>query len=135
MTGKDDMRLAVGQVPEFARMSLRPGIGAHSIPDVASVLLEQDFLEVADDVPNALRHGGRLWPLGRYMRQQLRLQTGMGKEVPKVVTEKMAEEMRPVREFAFTNSLSLKAVVTELFEGETKRLEALEEINKQPKRF
>lgn len=116
-------------------MSLRPGIGAHLMADVASTLLEYDFLEVSDDVPNALRHGGKLWPLGRYLKQQLRLQTIGSKEVPLAVVQKMEAEMRPVQEFAFYNSRSIQGVVKELYEGETARLEALDQLHTKPKRL
>lgn len=74
MTSKLDERLN-GRYPEFARMSLRPGIGAYAMPDIASsVLSEPGQGEVArtGDVPSVLRHGNRLHPLGRYLRDQLR---------------------------------------------------------------
>lgn len=74
MTGKDDVRLN-GLYPEFARMSLKPGIGALAIPDVAAALQNKngwDEISRLSDVPSALRHGQRVMPLGRYMRIRLR---------------------------------------------------------------
>lgn len=74
MTGKDDARLE-GRHPEFARMSLRPGIGALAARDVASALQNRhgwDEIGRLGDVPNVLKHGRKSLPLGRYMRTKLR---------------------------------------------------------------
>lgn len=74
MTSKNDGRLK-GRYPEFARMSLRPGIGAPALVDVADALQCRagwDFIQSTGDVPNVLRHGVRNMPLGRYMRERLR---------------------------------------------------------------
>lgn len=130
MTGKDDDRLN-GRYPEFSRMSLKPGIGAHLMADVASTLMEHDVIDI--DVPGGLRHGSQIWPLGRYLRQQIRLQVGMGKETPQAAKDIQSEKMRPVREAAFNNSLSIKDVVTRLYEGETTRLTELERFNRRNK--
>nr|QJB20083.1 MAG: replication initiator protein [Microvirus sp.] len=81
MTSKEDKRLA-GRYPEFARMSLRPGIGAPAIQEVAEALQNKngwDEISNAGDVPNVLQTQGRKLPLGRYMRSRLRL--GMNFEV------------------------------------------------------
>lgn len=74
MTAHDDPRLE-GRYPEFARMSLKPGIGASFMHEVASVLLEHG-LENNPDVPGTLRHGKKVYPLGRYLHQKLRTYTG-----------------------------------------------------------
>lgn len=76
MTAKDDARLN-GRHPEFGRMSLRPGLGYDALHELASVLLSHDIVDVNSDVPAALRHGSRLMPLGRYLRRQLRMMTGI----------------------------------------------------------
>lgn len=134
MTGKDDVRLEDGQHPEFARMSNRPGIGAFFMDEVASTLLETDT--VGEDVPGALGHGkGKYKPLGRYLRQQLRLRVGRDKGVPQSVQEAMRNEMQPLRTFAFDNSRSLAGVVKEAYHPETLRLELLEEFNKKGKKL
>lgn len=69
MTSEYDERLC-GLRPEFARMSNRPGIGAPMIPYLQAAIRQLSNLP---DVPNTLQHGGRHMPLGRYLKQQLRL--------------------------------------------------------------
>lgn len=73
-------------VREFSRMSLRPGIGAGAMDDVARSLsgdVGLDSVAAACDVPTVLRHGKRLLPLGRYLRRQLRGKLGFAsKDTP-----------------------------------------------------
>lgn len=79
MTRADDSRLS-GRVPEFARMSLRPGIGANAMEPVANALqTEHGARLVAQlaDVPMTLTHGRQLMPLGRYLRTRLRTEVGV----------------------------------------------------------
>lgn len=74
MTAKDDARLQ-GKYPEFARMSLRPGIGALSVVQVAEALQNKhgwDSILRTNDVPVSLRHGRKDMPLGRYLRMKMR---------------------------------------------------------------
>lgn len=78
MTSHEDPRLN-GRYPEFARMSLRPGIGAPFIPTVASALLDESgsrLIALEGDVPAALLHGRKQLPLGRYLRRKLREECG-----------------------------------------------------------
>lgn len=78
MTKHDDPRLN-GRYPEFARMSLRPGIGATATEEIAAVL-QTDFglnTVVRDhDVPMSLNCGRRAMPLGRYLRRKIREKIG-----------------------------------------------------------
>lgn len=74
MTSKNDPRLS-GLYPEFARMSLRPGIGAPAVSCLAEALSNKngwDLITNTGDVPSVLAHGRRKLPLGRYLRTRLR---------------------------------------------------------------
>lgn len=86
-----------GRYPEFARMSLRPGIGADFMHDVASELMHFNLDSTQGDVPSSLRHGGRLMPLGRYLRRRLRRLIGRDENAPQEVMDAIAEELQPLR--------------------------------------
>lgn len=78
LTKADDPRLN-GRHPEFARMSLRPGIGAGAMEDLADLLTTQHGSKIvvnAGDVPMSLQHGNKSLPLGRYLRKKLRENLG-----------------------------------------------------------
>jgi len=94
MGNATDTRLA-GRYPEFARMSLRPGIGASAIPDIASVMMF-NHLEDKGDVPTALRHGAALLPLGRYLRRRLRKEVGLDEAAPAEYVEALRSGLLPV---------------------------------------
>lgn len=67
--------LAHGLHPEFCRMSNRPGIGYGVIPKLVDALTTSSGCEAIGrmgDVPMSLSHGGKSWPLGRYLRMKLR---------------------------------------------------------------
>jgi len=98
LTSKEDPRLK-GRAPEFASMSLRPGIGAGFMDEVASTLLQHD-LEQLPDVPSSLAHGGRNMPLGRYLTRRLRERVGMDPSAPESTLEAQKEKLRPLREAA-----------------------------------
>lgn len=88
------------RLPEFARMSLRPGIGCGMMDEVASVLLGLDYDR--PDVPSALRAGKQKLPLGRYLRKQLRLRMGRdGKAPPETIAE-IKEKLQPLLEVAYS---------------------------------
>lgn len=84
MTSLDDPRLK-GRHPEFARMSLRPGIGAGAMLEVARALFTKDgSMSVArdGDVASVVRADKSKWPLGRYLRSKLREEMGMDSGMP-----------------------------------------------------
>lgn len=110
MTGEFDPRLE-GRRPEFARMSLRPGIGLGMMHELASTLMEHKLDERMIDVPLALQHGKSKFPLGRYLRRKLRTYIGQDESCPKEVLEAQREELRPLRESAFNNSRSFQEEV------------------------
>lgn len=103
MTSAKDARLA-GRLPEFARMSLRPGIGADAIPDVASAMMQYRLEEKMVDVPQSLAHGKKELPLGRYLRRRLRLQCGLPENAPAEVIEALRQGLLPVFDYARANT-------------------------------
>lgn len=88
--------------PEFATMSLRPGIGALSMPAMAEVLSDATGAAAIGrlgDVPSQLRHGKRLLPLGRYLMRRLREEVGMASFGAQTrYLEQKAAEVRAVSE-------------------------------------
>lgn len=120
MTSKSDARL-LGRHPEFARMSNRPGIGANAVDMLSEAMVDPVTGEIFGlddnwDVPVSLRQGGSLLPLGRYLRNKLRIKMGIPDDVKKISVEKIQKEMQDVYYTALcdeiekkgTSSLSLK---------------------------
>lgn len=103
MTHRLDPRLE-GREPEFARMSLNPGIGKLSIGKLADLV--KNYKKV---VPGGYELGGRLLPLGRYLRKQIAKEVSGGNEqVEKAVlgvadtVSKSQEAMRLLRAYAWS---------------------------------
>lgn len=109
MTAADDPRLE-GRHPEFARMSLKPGIGADMMHDVASVMLDPRFAD--QETPRSLRHGSQEKPLGRYLRRKLAEATGKEIDAEKALRDQF-ERLRPMHEEARRSEKSFKTVVLE----------------------
>lgn len=105
MTAKDDPRLN-GREPEFARMSLRPGIGALAVDDIARAMGTdaglQQFIE-SGDVPLSLAVGRKSLPLARYLRRKLREKMGISPDSPKEAIQKYSLEMQVVYQEALKN--------------------------------
>lgn len=127
MTAFDDVRLRGGQHPEFARMSLRPGIGKPSLHEYASVLLEHN-LDTLPDVPAGIGVGKGEKAFGRYLRRELRSLVGKEKNAPVHTLKEMDEKMREVRTKAFEASRPVKEVVVETNEGSRRAMMKRREI-------
>lgn len=136
MTRKDDPRLQ-GRVPEFARMSLRPGIGAVSMDVVAetmfrnsSVFLDSDGLN--GDVPQSLRLGRQSVVLGRYLRKVLREKIGMDEASAEAITREWSisrsQEMLAMCVDAGAAATDAKRVLFEKNLGRMQSLEARQKI-------
>lgn len=69
MTSLDDSRLN-GRHPEFARMSLRPGLGSLAVPNILNALGTN--LNLHGDIPSALHVHGKMMPMGRFILGKLR---------------------------------------------------------------
>lgn len=82
MTKVDDARLQ-GRHPEFARMSLRPGIGAGAVVPLSAALTSRGasaYVAQWKDVPPDVRFNGSVYPIGRYLKEKVRVGVGMVKQ-------------------------------------------------------
>lgn len=132
MKSKFDKRLE-GRLPEFVRMSLRPGLGYGMMHDVADALLEHDLHKILPDVPYGLEHGSRVkYPLGRYLRGHLRKMVGKEKNASEEALREMDERMRSMRESAFDSSEPLRVHVLKASEG--RRIQIHARYNAQKKK-
>lgn len=131
MTAPDDTRL-YGRHPEFARPSLRPGIGQSAMHEVASQLMAFNLEESQGDVPSSLRIGKRVMPLGRYLRRELRKMVGHAPEAPQATLDAMAKQMRPLREaqMAYPGKKSFASVITEAADQAVLNMETRQRIYK-----
>lgn len=137
MTRRDDPRLE-GRHPEFARMSLRPGIGAGAMEVLKGPLLTPSgvraFLSdgLNGDVPQSLKLGREDIPLARYLRKRLRDEIGMtdewAQEVVKNWSLKKSQEMLAMCVGAGGSPADAKRILFEKNLGRMQRLEARQKI-------
>lgn len=132
-----------GRHPEFCRMSLRPGIGADAMHQVASDVMTLGLDVAQGDVPSALRHGARMLPLGRYLRRLLRTYVGLPAGAPQSTLDEVASKMRAVYEslelpsalsYEFRQTVFKNALV-DLDEGKVAAMDARGRIYKQRRRL
>jgi len=93
--------------------------------EVASSLLDHNLEKTLLDVPTELQHGTHKWPLGRYLRRQLRSYIGRDKKAPEQTTQS-EEQMQTLRETAFATSQNLKTLLLEVNKGKRINMEARE---------
>lgn len=82
--------------PEFARMSLRPGIGAPAVAHLGGYFTGKAgsaVLSRLSDVPASCRVSGKVLPIGRYLRGRLRQQVGWSEKVTPVSIAEMRAAM------------------------------------------
>lgn len=91
MTHSSDPRLD-GRHPEFARMSLRPGIGVPAMKIIADTLSKSEHGDVLDDVPSELKVGRRSLPLGRTLLRKLREACGYTEEYIESLKARVSSE-------------------------------------------
>lgn len=130
MTKSDDGRL-YGRYPEFARMSLRPGIGAQAMYSVGRAIsyCADNFPTTGIlDVPTSLRNGPGSLQLGRYLRRVLRKELGGSGDTPPEAARALALEMRVLLESHAktqeTPSNSLAALFVDMNKQKVLNLEA-----------
>lgn len=122
MTKKDDKRLS-GRHPEYARMSLKPGIGADAMTDVAGSLEEHADLILGSTgtFPTVLQHASKKLPLGRYLRGILRQRMGYGRKTTDAEKLFFAEKMRTLFEEDVAEAKSSKTKIGEKSLAERKQ--------------
>lgn len=91
-------RAIVGErTPEFALMSLKPGLGAGAVAQIGESFnssVGAATLAREGDVPGAVRVDGKIRPLGRYLKGKLRDVSGVVPENVGVVLGMAAERLR-----------------------------------------
>lgn len=78
--------------PEFCRMSNRPGIGANSLDKIVEFLKSPhgvNYIQQNGDVPSVLKHGGKQYPLGRYLKSVLRKKLGSDGTTPNQILKEL----------------------------------------------
>jgi len=127
MTRTTDPRLR-GRVPEFARMSLKPGIGAYAMDDVASDMLAQPTFGTHD--VSALGYGKTSVPLGHYLTRRLRKLRGLSEKCPQEKFDELQKKVYPLRLDARSSeeNPSFKARLLEASKGERLRAKARRKI-------
>lgn len=134
---RDDPRLSLleGRAPEFARMSLRPGIGADAMHEVASQLMSFNLDTSQADVPSALRHGKRLLPLGRYLRVKLRRLIGKDGKAPQIVRDEISKTLLPLLEASKVDKtdVSLRSQIVKSGNQKVLNMEARQRLFKKGK--
>lgn len=134
MTSKDDPRLN-GRHPEFARMSLKPGIGALAIPDLRATLESERgayLMESHNDVPSILKHHGKKHPLGRYLTTKLRSVYGFkNTKTPEENLWKKEVEMHQLYEEAkASEKTTALSAVAYMAERDAERINQIENRNR-----
>lgn len=139
MTHKDDWRLD-GRAPEFAFMSLKPGIGK----PFAQYLADQLYLKTGwditkeKDVPKNLKIGGKTHVLGRYLRHCIREEIGMTDEWREALTQQWINdvelEMFPLRIAAKETAKAAQQLLVEKNLGRIQSVEARSKIKGKPLR-
>lgn len=140
MTRTDDVRLG-NRHPEFARMSLRPGIGYDAMHEYASALITH--LPDDEDVPAALRHGSKLLPLGRYLTRVARELTGREISAPQTTIQKAQERLQELQAAAIEATKGknmaqfkreiFKNLIIEKYKGKHAQIEAKHRLFKPGK--
>lgn len=88
--------ISEGKEPEFGQPSLKPGLGYGVVKKIVNFLTTDPGAESLirnGDVPMVLNHGGKAWPLGRYLRTKIREEMGF----PNVGAQEGWEEKSKIR--------------------------------------
>lgn len=83
-----------GRHPEFARMSLVPGVGYGGLAKLRDAVMKYDFVDKNGDVPFFLGQGRGKIPLGRYLRSKLRILCGYDEKTPEAILARWQQELQ-----------------------------------------
>lgn len=127
MTKSDDPRLN-GRLPEYSRMSLRPGIGAPAMEVVATSFGDAhlEYLRTNMDVPNVLQHGKKKMPLGRYLKSILRQNLGYGRKSTDEALQNYYQKMRLMFEDEAMAAKMEKRAIRNYYQINQGRLDSVE---------
>lgn len=123
-----------GRHPVFARQSRRPGIGLPALAEIASVVLQHKLTDKLGDAPHTLRHGSKIYPVGRYLKNGIREQIGVAKEASPFTLERQKESLQALRKIAWESGVSLTQLVQEEHAPIEDRLKYLQKLNKSKHR-
>lgn len=101
--------------------------------EVASVLMQFNLDETQVDVPSSLRHGPKMWPLGRYLVRRLRKLTGKEENAPEEKIKAIQDEMSDVRQAAFDASESFASALEKKMKPNARQYEGRAAIHKPRK--
>lgn len=117
-------------------MSLKPGIGATAVPEIADVQLR--YNDKGEEVPFGLRHGPKILPLGRYLVRKLRVQSGREEGPSEATKIQQQAKLQHLREIAETapglKKEVFKSLILEQFSGQVEAKERKHNIYRQRKR-
>lgn len=101
MTSKEDARL-LGRHPEFSRQSRRPGVGFPGVAALAKAISDHVDSKSLVDVPSIINQGkNNPLPLGRYIRNKLRIALDLPEGAPdEVLRQAWYEQVLPVLQMA-----------------------------------
>lgn len=136
MTSKNDRRLN-GRHPEFSRQSNQNGgIGANAVGALVPVARARLEAGTEIDVPTAVRIDGKISPLGRYLRQQIRKALGGDGKAPPEVIAQMEAEMLPLLAKSRTHpeDITLKKQLVSRARTKIESIKARAEMNNSRKR-
>lgn len=97
--------------------------------EVADTILKHRLEDSLEDVPQALRHGKKILPLGRYLVRRLRTRIGREANAPISIQEAREAELQPLREIAFNTAkpgfktLAFREALIKEVEGITIRMQ------------
>lgn len=115
---KDRKSKTIFDVPEFATMSRKPGLGAAAMAIIAETLNKTVSTWESGDVVHELKIGKRSIPLGRYLIRTLRNRVGFTEEYVSQIKEE-ATFQRSLDMLALFSDTSDALTVTEAFKKDT----------------